>query len=118
MVPLIVNIVLYLGGCFLIVLYRAFVWAAKQAPGEATWGNFHRQRLWSNLASLVVGLLGTGVWVDGHLSRWVGFGADAGVTYAISPLAGAVVTFLSRFIIKGLETRAAAAAGGAPDKEE
>lgn len=102
----------YLMGCALGMMLRAATWFQKQDAG-ATFKQWWCSRFGANLAAMCVGFLGTLLCVDGDLQRWTGLEGSA-AEWALAPVFGATITWLSHYILAMVKRRAEAATGGDP----
>jgi len=110
---------LWLLGCIFGVMVRATGWLAKQPPETATLANWWRLARWRNIQSLLIGILGVGIWCDGTLFKYLGLDAAGLIlTFGLTFVAGAVVTYCARSIIGKLNATAADKTGTAPDNQE
>jgi len=101
-----------IGGVFL----RYAGWAAKQPPASAGVKAWWTARLGSNLSSIILGVLSTGMWAEGTLYRALNLQAlRLDLTYGLTPIAGAAVAFFAHYILAAGKRRAEAAAGGPPE---
>jgi hypothetical protein len=88
-------------------------WAARQTPDASGFAAWWSARKGSNVSSIVLAMLTTGMWAEGSLYRTLHLekiGLD--LTYGVTPLAGAGVAFFAHYILAAGKRRAEAAAGG------
>jgi hypothetical protein len=104
---------LWLFGCAFGVLIRAALWLAKQPPETATLSRWWREKYGANMLSLLIGVLGTGVWAEGSLLKWLQLDGVA-LTYGLSPIAGAIVTYGARWIVAWADKFSSSKTGAAP----
>jgi len=107
---LLVSTLAYLFGCFLGMALGFGLWAKGQ-PAGATFKDWRRARLPSNVISLAIAGIGAGVWLDGTLVAWLQLGEWAAVTPAISCVAGAAIVFSARRIVSWANRKAAEKTG-------
>jgi len=98
----------WLIGCVFGVMVRAMGWLADQPPDDATLSNWWHLKRWSNLQSLLIGILGVGVWCDGTLFRYLKLdGAGMTLTFGLTFIAGAAATYGARYILSKFDKTAA-----------
>lgn len=112
---LILLAALYLFGGFCGVILRFAMWTKKQTPETGTLALWWRARMGSNLVAIIIGVLGTGLWLDGSLIRWLHL-EDAATANALAAPIGAGLTFFGHIIVTWATSYTASKTGAGPDQ--